>query len=286
VILERKFPRNVEELIDAFQRETSESRAVVIHAGHFLLHYDEDDQRLIPCIATEMMSPRYEAFRREYGEFPLLSWKLACRISEALPAVPRYICVLVNDWQYVPKGIDQAKFYDEFDRLPAAYVAEVQATRGTKAKLLTPRGPSEFSASRPYFSERSLRNRYHKRVKRLIRRNALPEDVEINADENGVSCSLLDVMGEKREVYCASSDADCSSEVAELIDRAFTHVDCDTFINLYPAVCKEFVEAGSELPSRLFRTGVSLIINLALPASGVMSEQNLLKEAEMTIHRL
>jgi hypothetical protein len=286
VIVDRQFPSNRHALIEIVKREILESRVVAIHAGHFLLHYDEEERRLIPCIASEMASRRYDGVREALAEFPLLSWSLACRIAESLPNAARYMLTIVNDWQYVPSGADRRRFYADFTNLPTSFIAEARAAQNEGVKLLTPKGPSGFTASQPYFSERSLRNQYNRRVKRLIKQRALPGDVELNLGDDGATCSLFDVMGRKREVYCSSKDADCSSEVAELIYETFSLVECDTFINLYPAVCKEYVEPGSELPARLFGTGVSRIINLALPATGIADERALFDGAEMTIHRI
>lgn len=286
MIVDRQFPNDRHALIESIKRETSGSRVVAIHAGHFLLHYDEEERRLIPCIASEMSSPRYDGIREVLAEFPLLSWRLACGIAESLPDAARYMLTIVNDWQYVPSGADRRKFYEDFANLPASFIDEARSAQNEGIKLLTPKGPSGFSASQPYFSERSLRNQYNRRVKRLIKQHALPSDVELNLGDDGATCNLLDVMGRKREVYCSSKDADCSSEVAELIYQTFSLVKCDTFINLYPAVCKEYVEPGSELPKRLFGTGVSCVINLALPATGIADERALFDGAEIAIHRI
>ena len=153
--------------------------------------------------------------------------------TQSLPNASRYMLTIVNDWQYVPSGADRMKFYADFANLPISFVDEARSAQNEGVKLLTPSGPSGFTALRPYFSERSLRNQYNRRVKRLIKQGALPGDVELNLSEDGATCSLLEVMGRKREVYCSSKDADCSSEVAELIYETFALVECDTFINLY-----------------------------------------------------
>jgi hypothetical protein len=257
VIVDRQFPSDRHALIESIKRETVDSKVVAIHAGHFLLHYDEDEKRLVPGIASEKSSPRYDVIRKEFDQFPLLTWKLACRIMESLSNVSRHMLTIVNDWQYVPSGVNRESFYAAFANLPASYVDEARAVHSAGAKLLTPKGSAEFTQSHPYFSERALRNRYLRRIKRLIKQGALPEGARVDFSEDGAACSLLDVMGRKTEIYCSSKDADCSSEVAELIDEAFSLINCDTFINLYPAICKEYVESGSELPARLFGTGVS-----------------------------
>lgn len=286
MIVDRQFPDDWQSLVDIVKRATTESRVVAIHSGHFLLYYDADEGRAVPCIASEMKSSKYDAVREELAEFPLLSWKLACRLAASLPSVSHHLLTIVNDWQYVPTGFDRKKFYGDFVQLPDSYIAEASQLKNVNARLLTPEGSMEFSASQPYFSERALRNQYHRRIRRLIKQQALPAGVELNLGEGGTTCSLLDMMGRKREVYCSSKDADCSNEVAELIHQSSSLIGCDTFINLYPAVCKEFVELGSELPARLFGTPVSRIINLALPATGVATESDLYDGAEMAIHKM
>jgi len=285
VIADRQLPLSVEALVESVRRECANSKVIVIQAGHFLLHYDEERQRLVPSVETTMISAEHEKVRLEFAGFPFLTWKLACRLFKALPTVSSYMSVLVNDWQYVPSGLERKNFYAEFSRLPTTYLDEIRAIRDGNVMFLTPNGPADFSTSQPYFSERKLRNQYDRRIEKLIKTNALPEGIELNIGKDGTTCRVSDVMGVKREVYHSSKDADCSNEVAEYIEQVCRLVSCDTIINLYPAICKEFVEPGSELPTRLFRTPISRIINLALPSTGIANERDLLDGAEMAIHR-
>ncbi len=282
MIVDRQFPRSYSSLIEAIKRETAESEAVVVNAGHFLLYLDEQEG-LVPCIASEMASGRHDEIANELGQFPFLSWQLGCQIMTEISAQLTYLLVVVNDWQYVPAGADRQSFFKTFAHLPGSYVESARSVRG--AKLLTPKGPTDFTATRPFFSERTLRNQYGRHFKRLIKQGALPTDVELQRNESGTFCSLIDVLGSTSEVYCAEKVADCANEIAELIDSASRLVNCDCFINLYPAVCKEFVERGSELPTRLFGTKLARIINIAVPATSVFSEDDLISGAEVSVHK-
>lgn len=166
----------------------------------------------------------------------------------ALDVKKRFLLVLVNDWQYVPTAAARDGFYGAHDRLPEAYRRASGEDAGTAIRLLTPRGPAEFGEESPFFSERVLRNQFHRRLKKLTGSEDLPEGLTISRTQAGATCSV-EVMGQMQEVYCSTKSADCSGEVAQLLDDCHRLVGCDAFINFAPSVCQTFVDLGSELPS-------------------------------------
>ena len=283
MISARHYPRSREALFELVKTSLAGARVAVAQAGHFLLYEDEASGRAVPCVESELIAPEYQRLSREFGRFPHLSWSLAGDLMAALELEERYLMVLVNDWQYVPTLAARDAFYRDHLLLPQTYRTALEARRGTPLKLLAPVGATGYQASRPYFSERVLRNKFHRRLKTLTGSKDLPQGLEISRTTIGATCSV-EIMGQLQEVYCSTKSSDCSGEVAQMLDEAHALVSCDAFINFVPNVCQNFVELGSELPIKLFGTNIKHVINIALPAMHVAHEQDLLSEAVVTVH--
>jgi hypothetical protein len=282
--IERIFPRDEAQFVDVLRHQLKGIRSAVVHAGHFLLHVDERTGKAMPCIAEVMEGD--ENLRREVGYFPLLSWSLACRALQAIERVDFYLLVIVNDWQYVADPELRKGFYEEWQSLPPSFITAARAI-APRIKFLKPAGAGSSNAQTPFFSERSLRNRYNRRLRAMLRDGRLPPGLSIGQDPDAPeACHLRDAVGGRLEVYCPGKDADCSKEIAQVIDEAYRQTACEAFVNFYPAVCQPFVEAGSELPVRLFGTGVDRVINIALPATGVLREADLIADSEIAVHNL
>lgn len=281
MIASRLHPRTTEALtalaVDAARGATS----VVVQAGHFLLYYDIVEDRLLPCVAGELTSPRHELVRREAGEFPLLSLKLGLEVLAAIPARSRSLMIVVNDWQYLPKEIDRRRFYETFKRLPAGYEAALDRYRGKIDLLVPPKG----AGTTPFFGEMNLRNQYRKNVERLMESRSLPESAIVEQGPGGVVCSLSDAVGRRREVYCSSKTGDCAGEIAQMLRSARELAACDCFINFYPAVCRDFVESGTEIGEDLLGNRIARVLNIGLPTSGVETAEDLLTACEVAWHR-
>ena len=281
MITARHNPRSREALFKVVTSALAGARVAVAQAGHFLLYEDEAICRAVPCIKSELSDPKHLNFSQEFGHFPYLSWRLASDLMEALALEEGYLLVLVNDWQYVPTKAAKDAFYSEYQLLPKVYREDV----GQTTRLLTPRGPAGFDERSPFFSERVLRNQFHRRLKKLTGSAELPEGLRVSRTEASATCRL-EVMGQLQEIYCSTKSADCSGEVAQLLDDSCRLVGCDAFINFVPNVCQSFVELGSELPAKLFETPIRRIINISLPATKIACEQDMLGEASVTVHSL
>lgn len=281
MISARHHPRTREDLFNVVKTELLGARVAVAQAGHFLLYEDQASGRALPCLESELTEPQYEGLSREFGRFPHLSWRLAGDLLDALPLEERYLLVLVNDWQYVSNRAARDAFYREHQRLPDVY----REGSHPSVHLLTPRGPAGFDESSPFFSERALRNLFHRRLKKLTGSEELPQGLNVSRTPAGATCSV-EVMGQMREVYCSTQSADCSGEVAQLLDDSHRLVGCDAFINFAPSVCQTFVDLGSQLPCKLFGTQIRRIINISLPATHIACEQDMLAEASVTVHSL
>lgn len=281
MIASRTHPRTVEELFKLVQDAAQGAKSVVMQAGHFLLYYDVVEDQLLPCISGELTSPRHELLRREAGEFPLLTWQLGLELLDSLQAASRQLIVLVNDWQYLPKNVDRRRFYDTFRRLPEGYNNLLDRFEG-RLQLLE---PPQNTGTYPFYSEMNLRNQYKKTVDRLIADDKLPPVAILERRTDEVVCSLPDAVGRTREVYCSNKTGDCAAEVAQMLGIAVSQADCDCFINIYPAVCRDFVELGTELGNDLLRNGLPNVINIGFPTNGVESRGDLLTSCEVTWHR-
>lgn len=281
MIVSRYHPRTEQNLATLVEEATRGARSVVIQAGHFLLHYDAQLDRLLPCIAEELSEPRHDRFRHEAGEFPLLTWALGLELLASIPRVAKHVMTVVNDWQYVPKGIDRKRFYATYRRLPASY-REMLDNVGGSVNLLTP--PINAS-THPFFGEMNLRNQYKRTVERLIKSGTLPPNSEVRSHGADLVCNLRDWLGREQEVYCSNKTGDCAAEIAQMLRVARTKVGCDCFINFYPAVCQNLVEAGTELGEHLLRNGIPTVLNVGFPSSAVATRDDLLAGCECALHR-
>jgi len=283
MIVRRTYPRSFAELLAGAQEAAGEARSVTIQAGHFLLYYDIVEDRLLPCISSELTSPRHDLLRREAGAFPTLSWALGLRLLDALGAPAKQVMIVVNDWQYLPKvGVDRHRFYESFKRLPAGYTEELQNYAGRVTLLQPTRG----TGTAPFFGEMNLRNQYRKRVERMLESGGLPAEAIVEHHGDDVVCSLPDAVGRRHEVYCSNKTGDCAAEIAQMLLLARQATACDCFINLHPAVCREFVERGTELGEELLGNGIGNVLNVGLPTSDVRSEADLLSGCEVAWHQL
>ncbi len=282
MILERLYPKTLGELESMVAPRCADATSVTVQAGHFLVYYDRTEDQLLPCVESELLGPRHEVIRKEVGHFPLLTWEIGVRLLASLPAPKKHLMVLVNDWQYLPDGIDRSRFYEAHKTLPASYTSILE-TEEDSIELLTPHqyGKSMFTGD--FFGEQSLRNQYGKHVKQLIAQGKLPDNAELDMNGDTLSCSLVDVVGHKQEIYCAGKGQNCTHEVAELLHTVASITQCSVFINLFPLVCKQYVEAGTELGFDLFNTPVATVINIGMPATGVLSLEQLCASSAITL---
>ena len=277
----RAFPRSLDELSRIVRETASGAQSVAMQAGHFLLYYDVVEDRIVPCISDELESPRHLLIRKEAGNFPLLSWRFGLEVLEQLPAVDRSVMIVVNDWQYLPKGVDRRRFYSAFPRLPKSFKTAFDPFEKS-VRLLT---PPDAAGTKPFFGEMNLRNQYRKVVERLIRAGTLPAGAVVENENGMVVCNLPDSVGRSQEVYCSNKTGDCAAEIAQMLAIAKAETNCECFINLYPVVCRDFVERGTELGETLLGNRVPTVINVGLQTGGVSSLDDMVSGSEVSVHR-
>lgn len=281
--LTHSFPQNYQALRDLTIASVGDAQSVVFQAGHFLLVYDEATRTILPCIHGHPSTETRPMLFESYGHFPLLTWKLALRLLSDLKVPSKNIMIVVNDWQYLPEGTERFDFYRrQAGRLPAEFAEELQAG-APSVSLLEPEIKGSVSTA-PFYGEMNLRNRYTRRVRDLVSSRRLPASAIIHESESGVSCKLPDLSGAHQEIYCSGKTGDCTAEIAEMLREANARTGATCFVNLYPLVCRSFVELGTSRAEELFQVPLRSVLNLGFPSSGVTDEGDLIQECEASLH--
>jgi hypothetical protein len=278
--LKRSFPSDFSALQQLINLAVDGVDTVIMQTGHFLLWQDDVTGEVLPCLEETMHGPHRARIRKNYGHFPLLTWSLGLELLAATPTRNKYALVIVNDWEHLSK-IDQSEsFFTANPRLPDSFSAELLRHDGV-IKLLRPSNSLEHTGL--YFSERILRHRYQKHVAELIAKGRLPPSAVVKSDEGATYCSLPDGKGSLKEAYCSGKSGDCAGEVAEMIFDATSQTGSACFINLYPLVCRKFVDHGAELAVTLFGAACPSVLNVGFPSTGVKSREDIFKGAEASL---
>jgi len=280
--LTRHFPKDYDAILELVKKAVGDSKSVVLQAGHFVLYYDKDDGKIYPSIPSCLTESRHQNFKEAYGMFPMLTWDIGLRLLDALGAMHKHVLVLVNDWQYLPKSVSRDLFYSMQSGLPESYSEKLDAYRG-EIHLLEPEPINDGVPTAPFFGEMNLRNRYRNRMADLVKSRKLPPNVKITEQNGKLSCTVPDLSGAHREVYCAGKTGDCAAEVAELISSSSSRTNATVFISLYPLVCKDFVELGSKHAVELLGATVTTVISIGFRSIDIQNEADLVSSAEITV---
>jgi hypothetical protein len=276
----RRHPTSYEELLDLVLQAASGAQTVVMQAGHFLLYYDTVEDQLLPCVSTELHSPRHKNLREHAGGFPLESWRMGLDLLSALPAANKRVMIVVNDWQYLPPDVDRRRFYESFQRLPAGY-EEALAQRGGAIQLLQ---PAKDSGTRPYFGEMNLRNQYKRWAERAAKNGKMTPGVSVEEIEGKLVCTIPDNLGREVEIYCSGNTGNCATAHAQLLRSLHDETRFDAFINLYPKVCREFIEQGTSFAQKLFNINNFSTINVGLQTNNIVDRIAMIEDCECSIH--
>jgi hypothetical protein len=284
---ERHFPKNFAAMQSLVHSAAGPAGCLVFQAGHFLLIHDEETGALLPCIEGQEAGGKAEAIISHYGCFPVLTFELALRLIRGLPATQAHLMVVVNDWQYVPGHCNREDFYTNWHgRLPEAYREALEVDPiGNAVQLLEPEPLREGISTAPFFGEMNLRNRYQRRISKLVATGKLPSTALVEKTEKTTICKMPDPSGAMQEIYCSGKTGDCSGEIAEMLREGRVRTGASVFINLYPAVCRDFVESGTWRAKELFGVDFATVINLGFPSSGIMDCEGMIEGCECTIHR-
>jgi hypothetical protein len=283
--ISRHHPRDQPQLAAILATAASSSHRVVMHAGHFLLYYDEHSKQTYRCVDEEITSPHLSRFRRDYAQFPLLTWILGLELLGSLPAhLQTQIMILVNDWQHLPRSFSRADFYRDCREIPQSYRHALG--RCSDITLLEPRPPKDGTGldTRPFFSETTLRNQYKKHMDKAIRSAVVPDAVEFRMEADEKIGSLSTGGNPPRDIYRSTTPGDCATEIAQLLFSLATVHECDCFINLYPDACQPSVEYGTEIAPILFKKGPAVVVNVALPSVSVSTKEDMIQRSSVTIY--
>lgn len=284
MIVKRVFPANFEELKGLVSEASSGAKSIAVQAGHFLVYYDHTEDQLLPCVASELNGPRHEIISSEVGQFPLLTWEIGIDLLRGFPSnIKKQILIVANDWQYLPKGIDRFRFYSRYPSIFGAYQELLNSE--PEISLITPKSLGMGKETNQFFSEVSLRNQYNRNVLKYVDSPESRDRIESKIGKEGLECSLIDVLGRQQQIYCAGKEASCTHEIAELTRQIVSLGENDVFINLYPIVCKEYVEAGIELSIELKAVENQTVISVGMVSSGVSNRNELFKASNYAQHQ-
>ncbi len=220
---------------------------IAIHAGHVILLWDEVAGRAVPSLPGEAVQSQSVAHAfTAAASFTSDTWELGRALHAA--AVDRGSevahVILVNDWQFMPAGPARERarlsFYERF--------------AGCRPELFSPsdwtivhelNGNDTIRRS-PFISEKSLRNAYSRRHRRLRSREChvfTPSEIQPH------------------------SQPGCAEEVVELL-TLLSASGFTAFINLYPLPCRAHVLGGSEEFAQSGQGSLKTIINVGIPVVG------------------
>lgn len=279
--LERSHPSSIDDLLRLVEEASGCGPSIVAQAGHFLLYFDEQLNQAKPCIADPDF-PQQNDTLENYGHFPLLTWSLGLEMLSQSRCFEKEVLLLVNDWQYLPQAVNRSEFYSNNPELPAVFRATL--SEHASVRLLRPNTIGEESVTGPFFGEMHLRNRYKKRIARMIREQTLPPDVVLDSSGGHLTCSMPLSGGPPAEIYCSGKSADCTAEVAELLLQISASRPQAVFLNIYPIVCRDFVQKGTLLAKRLGVFNLARVINIGFPSSGVFTTESLVTGCEVAVH--
>jgi hypothetical protein len=277
MIAERVFPRSVADLHTFVADKCRGAGTVTMQAGHFLLHQSDGAAEVTAWIDGHGSSPA-DPMR----EFPLLTWRLGLDLLLRTSASHRYIATLVNDWQYVVSDDGRQRFYRDAGKLPASFAESLHSAKGVS--LLRPSRPRKGLFTGDFFSEQTLRNQYRRHVKRLIREARLPAAYRVESDNGSDRCEVRADKGSQEVVYCAGQPQTCTHEVAQFVYAIGALTRSDVLINLYPIVCRNHVEAGTDLGLELFSAAVQRVINVAVPPGHYESIDDAVQGGSVSVH--
>ncbi len=282
MIIGRIYPETRQSLFDFVHRYSDGAESVAIQAGHYLVYYDHTEDILLPCVREELKSPRHSVVMNSVGVFPFLTWKLALEMLGKLNCQRKGILTVVNDWQYVPKHVDRGRFYQDHARLFDSYKMELQ--QRNEVTLITQRDLGFKVKTGDWFSEVSIRNQYKRQISKLVKRNGLPAAAELAQNGDTHTCSLIDDVGTRHEIYCTGKRPSCTQEITELVRQICLEGEYQVFMNIYPLVCKEYVQAGTELCFEMNHLKSNIVVNIGIPSNSVSGISDLFANAETTVH--
>lgn len=254
ITIHENFAFSEDELTDIIYSfmNSEPSHSVHIMAGHFMLFYDKQSNRLVPGIYEDVQDPTLKSqIKERVGIFPTYTWKLSVQLAEHYIIKNNKnanLLLLINDWQYVPSdGLAneyRTEFYKHFNMLPDSYLAQINSS-----SVVTTRNITRSRRHPLCFPETWLKNRFQNEALRLVKQGKLekryipgrPHMSEITfSDTSGSSLPL---------VSCGMTS--CAGEITEMISEAY-RAGARLLILLAPNECHAPIRKGVEIALSLY----------------------------------
>lgn len=254
---------------------TSPSDSVYIMAGHFMLFYDKQSDRLAPGIFEDIQNPTLKSqVKQRVGIFPTYSWKLAIELAEHHIVTNNKnakLLLLINDWQYVPSDKSacdyRTEFYNSFKELPGSYLAHLNSSSIVTTQNIT--------CSRRHtlcFPETWLKNRFQNEASRLVKQGKLskryiPEQPDMS------EISFIDASGTSLPLVSCGMTG-CAGEITEMISEAY-RAGARNLILLAPNECHAPIRKGVEIALSLYDFEPLSVLVADLGGSGELTTDDI-----------
>lgn len=278
---------------------------VGIVAGHFMLMYDDQADRLVPMVYQDATNPKVELLSKEMaGDFPLRTFKLGLSLVKSYQGKSIFpkLVLIVNDHIFQTEGWstqglkdkDKAgslrqSFYRQKYPLPKSFFREIKEAGLSTEIILENNNAGRISDILPkttrLFSEQALRNYFDQYRRNELRR--LPLFTEVT--RAGTKSKLLFKATREGPDVCLAEDGECGCS-GELIEF-FIRLAAKSFkqiIFFVPDECKIAVDVGIRAflhtPSEYTSDLKSVYVVHGLGGMGINDTKN--GPFEVTIHSL
>lgn len=257
-----EFVASEKELLELIDKELKDSgfNELVVMAGHFMLFYDEQTQKLVSGIFQEHNdNVLKERIKQRVGIFPKYTWDLSLDIAkkyrESVGDVK--FLMLINDWQYVPEtgsaSEHRTKYYDGLRRLPNTYRESLEIQGVFTEQDILPSRKHSLA-----FPETWLKYRFQKSAAKLVKQGKLEKRV-LEDRPNQSEISFLDETGHYRTLISCGITG-CAGEVTEMISEVYK-AGKRLMLIFAPGECHAPVKSGIEIALSLYNLdGMKIIV--------------------------
>lgn len=247
-------------------------------AGHYMLMYDEDKDRLVPMVWQDATNPTVEKASKDMaGDFPLRSFKYGLDLWQKGQKQDSHveIVLLINDHQFQsshfranydqPKGRGgelRKEYYRRSDNFPQSFRRLLSERGLEKSTVLLSNNDSDrdvhfdehdatiLSPESVFFSEQHLRRRFDRNTRKKLSNDPCFEinrlsrgGYELFYHPEGSSSRLCLTDPTKDEEESTETDCGCSGEVIQFLiklsEEGFTNT-----IMFVPSECEQAVKNG------------------------------------------
>lgn len=239
----------------------------VIHAGHYLLTWNQGS-------ASDNLEdlPPVKPAARVIANFAHETWQLACETIARFSVSDRLLLLtLVNDWQSLVPPIQskgeqeriaaklRREYFDRVPQLPQSHLNVLEQYGISQDRVL------KREESCWLFSESRLRQEFGGTVKELLGDPARADNLGLRQYYTDNGEPVIKAAVEDGNEYCLlfCGNTNCAGEVVELLRHLYGR-GVTSFVNLYPAECRQPVIAGTLLAQRLFGLAGMSVTNIAI----------------------